>query len=485
MATSDYKITGNPGQRSCRLSVIIPARDEEAYIADTIRSVKAQDFEYCEIIVVDNGSTDRTSEIAGELGCTVVYEPQPGLPLARERGRKAARGDILVYFDADMLMPGGYLSRISAHFRQKPDCVALSNPFLFSDGSWILRTLVSLCFHFLYRPCMKVLKWLHCPTILFGGNFAVQSWAVEQIGGFDTRIEFFGEDVHFSKRISKAGPVDFLNDLYTLTSARRYIKDGFLRTYLLYLINIITILWLDRAFTMPAVNVKKSLRYATAVSLISVLLYALSCPTSEIFGKVIHHMKGTQKVLALTFDDGPNGNSTLRVLDTLEQEHVKATFFLIGKNVEKYPDIAREIVRRGHRVGNHSYTHPWKLPFEKQNAIVNELDMTQTAIFVSTGVRTTLFRPPHGLRTPWMLGAIKKRGYQVITWDDMTTDYIKSSRPDSICRKIVSKARPGSIVVLHDGLDLNHGIERDNTDDALISIIRALKSKGYQFTTLN
>jgi peptidoglycan-N-acetylglucosamine deacetylase len=382
-------------------------------------------------------------------------------------------------------MPPHYLARVSEFFQTNGTFVAASNPFLFFDGSLLLRFLVKFFFcHFLSLYAFLV-RMIRGPVTLFGGNFSVRADTLEEIGGFNTGIEFFGEDVHFSKRISRKGPAGFIPDLFTQTSARRYVKNGFFKTQLLYMLNLLSIIYCDKSFTYPSINVRKVLKYGFVVFTVSILLYAITSPTSEIFGKVTHHVKGNKKVIALTFDDGPNGQTTQRILDTLEQEKVKATFFLIGKNVEKYPDIAREIVDRGHSIGNHSYTHPWELPFENKRALTEEIDKTETAIYQATGEKTTLFRPPHGFRTPWMMTAIKQKGYQIVTWDDMTYDYVKYSKPRYITKKIVSRAKPGSIIVLHDGLDLNHGIERKNTDEALGYIIRELKNKGFDFITLD
>jgi len=221
-----------------------------------------------------------------------------------------------------------------------------------------------------------------------------------------------------------------------------------------------------------------------AVSIIGLFVYGLAYPKSEIFGKVIYRMNYPGKMVALTFDDGPNGVYTEQVLDILEREGIKGTFFLIGKNVEAYPQIAREIVREGHCIGNHSYTHPWLLPFETKRGLAAEISKTAEAIYNATGVHPKLFRPPHGFRTPWMISTLHKMGYKVIMWDDMTTDYMAGSKPAEIAQHIISHCKPGSIIVLHDGLNLNHSANRENTIKALRVIIKELKKEGYRFVTL-
>jgi len=220
------------------------------------------------------------------------------------------------------------------------------------------------------------------------------------------------------------------------------------------------------------------------LAIIGLFLYGLAYPKSELFGKVIFRLNYPGKVVALTFDDGPNGEYTEQVLDILEGEDVKGTFFLIGKNVETYPEIAKEIVAEGHCIGNHSYTHPWLLPFETKKGIAAEISKTERAIYNATGVHPRLFRPPHGFRTPWMISALHKMGYKVIMWDDMTTDYMAGSKPKGIAHHIISHCKPGSIIVLHDGLNLDHGANRENTIEALRVIIKELKNEGYRFVTL-
>ncbi len=221
------------------------------------------------------------------------------------------------------------------------------------------------------------------------------------------------------------------------------------------------------------------------VSIIGLFIYGFAYPKSEIFGRVIYRLNlPNKKVVALTFDDGPNGAYTEEVLNILEEESIRGTFFLIGKNVEVYPEIAREIAGRGHCIGNHSYSHPWLLPFKAKGALIAEISKAEEAIYNATGVRPKLFRPPHGFRTPWMVSTIHEMGYKIIMWDDMTTDYITSSKSEDIAKHIISHVRPGSIIVLHDGLNLNHGVKRTNATKALKTIIKDLKGRGYGFVSL-
>jgi peptidoglycan/xylan/chitin deacetylase (PgdA/CDA1 family) len=214
-------------------------------------------------------------------------------------------------------------------------------------------------------------------------------------------------------------------------------------------------------------------------------VYLAVSPSSQLCGKVYTGgPRSEEKVIALSFDDGPNEPYTSQVLRILDENGVKATFFLIGQNAEFYPETVREIVQAGHIVGNHTYSHTYRLPFEGLAAVRKEVDRTEESIFRLTGLRTDLFRPPHGLRTPWFIKDIKELNYKVITWTDMTNDYDEKIPHEDIVRRIVAKARPGGIIDLHDGKDTVHGIDRSNTVKALPIIIARLRGEGYRFITL-
>ncbi len=473
-----------------RFSVIIPARNEEDYIEACIKSVKSQDFTDYEIIVVDNGSSDRTAEKAACLGARVVFEPVTGLPGARETGRNAACGEVFLYLDADMIIPPSYLSEINRRFEEDDKIAAISNPYLFYDGNRRIRFLGKLYFKFFFPLCNRLFVIFNLPGVILGGNFAIRKQPLEQIGGFNRKIKFYGEDIEISKRISKAGKIVFLSNMYTLTSARRFINQGILRTFTIYLGNYFSMQFFNRPFSLPKPvflpKLRPSVKYTLAgLCWAGLFIYGLVSPKSEIFGHSIHSLNSGEKVIALTFDDGPNNIYTEQILDILKEEGVKGTFFLIGKNVEEYPKVARDVVEHGNYVGNHSYTHPWWLSFETRKALTSEITKAEKAIYDATGVKPDLFRPPHGFKTPGMLHTIRDMDYNVITWDDMTTDYYARSKSKAIARKIISRARPGSIIVFHDGLNLNHEAKRDNTVEALRLTIDELKKENYRFVSLN
>lgn len=214
-----------------------------------------------------------------------------------------------------------------------------------------------------------------------------------------------------------------------------------------------------------------------------VLMTNAVLPTSLLYGDIYYQGSQIEKRVALTFDDGPNPPYTLQILDILDRYDVDATFFLIGKNVEAYPEVAREIVERGQLVGNHSFTHPDLL---KLNAaqISWEMDATTKIIEQVTGVRPTVFRPPHGFRDPIVLEKAKERNLQVVQWTLMARDW-KNPGAEVIADRIVRRIQNGSIILLHDGDGLVHGGDRSQTVAATVLIIERLQKAGYRFVTVD
>ena len=157
----------------------------------------------------------------------VVDEPRKGLVIARETGRLASTGDVLVYVDADCRAPLTWLERIEARFAADPALTALSGPYRYYDWDWWGRLLIR-AYDFTLAPATQVLvKYLlRIGTVFYGGNFAVRREALECIGGFDTSIEFHGEDTNLGRRLFAVGKVGLFHDCFLHTSARRYVAMG-------------------------------------------------------------------------------------------------------------------------------------------------------------------------------------------------------------------------------------------------------------------
>jgi peptidoglycan-N-acetylglucosamine deacetylase len=206
-------------------------------------------------------------------------------------------------------------------------------------------------------------------------------------------------------------------------------------------------------------------------------------PTSLFYGIVAYQGPQSEKLVALTFDDGPNPPYTLQVLDILDKYDVEATFFLIGKNVEAHPEVAREIVERGHQIGNHSFTHPDLLKLSGAQ-IAQEIDTTTKIIETETGVRPKIFRPPHGFRDPIVLAKAKERNLTVVEWSVMARDW-KNPGAEVIADRIVKKIHNGAIILLHDGDGIVKGGDRSQSVAATEIVIQRLQRDGYRFVRID
>ena len=225
-----------PDQRPT-ISLIIPAYNEEDYLPACLDAVMANlAGKAKEIIVVDNNSTDRTREIVeGYPAVTYVFEPEKGITRARQSGYRAATGDILAYVDADTRPPAGWIEQIWDAFGNQPDLACLSGPYSFYDLSGI-RNKVTTGWFIAAKPIYKLTGYL-----MVGGNFAISRLVLDKMGGFDSSIEFYGEDVDIGKRAKMHGKVLFSPHFVMPTSARRMKKQGFVRTAGIYFANYISI----------------------------------------------------------------------------------------------------------------------------------------------------------------------------------------------------------------------------------------------------
>ena len=222
-----------------RLSVIVCAHNEARYLPACLHSVLAQSRAADDILVINNASDDDTRGVAAQIpGVRVVDEPRKGLVVARETARQLATGDILVYLDADCRAPLTWLERIEARFARTPALVALSGPYRYYDwdrwGRFLIRA-----YDFTLAPATQVLvkHVLRLGTVFYGGNFAVRREALDQIGGFDTNIDFHGEDTNVGRRLFRVGKVALCHDCYLYTSARRYVAMGKGAVFRLYVRN--------------------------------------------------------------------------------------------------------------------------------------------------------------------------------------------------------------------------------------------------------
>lgn len=193
----------------------------------------------------------------------------------------------------------------------------------------------------------------------------------------------------------------------------------------------------------------------------------------------IHSSETDKKVVALTFDDGPHKIYTQEILAVLKKYNIKATFFLIGKNVEDYPKIVREIYAAGHIIGNHTYSH-YAATRLSNDALESELTKAGEIIYDEIKRTPVLYRPPYGACTAKSAQLVKKLGFTTIMWSDAVDDcHAYRTTPAKIATEIIRLARPGAIIALHDG-----GGNREKTVKALPMIIEALSKEGYEFLTI-
>lgn len=210
------------------------------------------------------------------------------------------------------------------------------------------------------------------------------------------------------------------------------------------------------------------------------------------FGSTVVSGPANQRVVALTYDDGPNPPYTGKILDVLAQEHVHATFFVVGRAVNAYPQTVQRELREGHAIGNHSFGHDHLIVMTSAQ-LRDNLRRTDAAIYAATGTHTHLMRPPYGSRDWLVLNVTRRLGYTPVMWSVPLANDWDYPPAKVIAARIVPRVRDGSIVVLHDGnrgmlcskAHVNpHVCDRSSDIAATRLIIDELRSKGYRFVTI-
>jgi peptidoglycan-N-acetylglucosamine deacetylase len=471
------------------ISVVIPALNEERLIRESLESLQKQDYngEY-EIVVVDNGSRDNTAQIARSLGVKVIDCVRKGVSNARQAGAEAAAGEIIVQADADTIYPRWWLSRIKKQFNRHPKTVAVAGTFIYKNPPWWA------VFEYFLRVFFNLLSAfiLGRPYIISGANFAFRKTALSRIGGYDQNT-YSSDQFNISTRLSKIGKIIYDRRSWCATSDRSVDKPlgmiikalfGHLIFFARHIVSVKSVSLKNRFKALRPLTTGTYIKLVVPAFLIGILCYGYFVPASPVFGKVYYRSITSEKVIALTFDDGPNGPYTSRILDILSENNIHATFFVIGKNVELYPDIARRTIEDGNVIGNHSNSHNANhaLYFDAYK----DVQAAQLSIYNTIGVEPHLYRPPHGKKTPWELDEIKTRGYIEVLWNISTNDQSGRS-PEFLANEIISKARPGGVILLHDGYGTQHDSDKSDkqvTVDMLPLIIKQLKAQGYTFLTV-
>ncbi|MED1791973.1 polysaccharide deacetylase family protein [Brevibacillus nitrificans] len=200
----------------------------------------------------------------------------------------------------------------------------------------------------------------------------------------------------------------------------------------------------------------------------------------ETRGEIVWEVPTNTKVMALTFDDGPDPEYTLQIAELLKQYNAKGTFFVVGSRAQAFPEVVRQLASEQHELANHTYSHPDVRRISSER-LQTEMEKTQEAIFQSTGIRPQLFRPPGGYYSDAVVNIAKKAGFLVVmwSWHQDTRDW-SDPGVQKIVNKVLNNARNGDIVLFHD-----YGGDRKQTVQALRKILPELHKQGYQFVTVS
>jgi peptidoglycan/xylan/chitin deacetylase (PgdA/CDA1 family) len=189
------------------------------------------------------------------------------------------------------------------------------------------------------------------------------------------------------------------------------------------------------------------------------------------------------KAVYLTFDDGPIPEVTPKVLEILDRYGVKATFFMVGENIDKHPEVFEQVVKAGHSFGNHTYNHMkgWHVSTARYIDNVRQWEnaYNRQSIVNRQSSNRKLFRPPYGRTWVWQRKAVQKLGYEIYLWDVLTRDYEATRTPEQMLRQIKREVRPGSIINFHDSLKSNERMLA-----VLPQVIEFLQTENYEISVL-
>lgn len=212
------------------------------------------------------------------------------------------------------------------------------------------------------------------------------------------------------------------------------------------------------------------------ISMIIFLVYASCNIRSNIYLKVFCKKQTEEKIVAVTFDDGPDPIQTPKVLQILKEQQIPACFFCIGHKVTGNESLIRQIIDDGHLIGNHSFTHTGHFPLYSLSQMKKDMQACQSALEQVTSQKIRLFRPPFGVTNPTIAKAVRILGYTPIGWNIRTFDTQHPSK-EKVLRRIRTRLRPGSIILLHDRMP--------DSDLLLKEILNLIKEQGYTVVRLD
>lgn len=230
------------------------------------------------------------------------------------------------------------------------------------------------------------------------------------------------------------------------------------------LVKIVIFSFLLLVFIMSAENILATVNYPLQTKYPEIMLYKANTD---------------KKVIALTFDDGPDLRFTPSILDVLDRYDVKATFFLLGMRVETYPDVVKRIHQEGHQIGNHTY---WHSELTKSKSLFKEMKQNETAIKSILDIQTNLFRAPYGALSEKQVKKLGDYGYKGIGWSIDSEDW-KSLSAVVIKQNVLNHIHPGAIILMHSAGNWTQDLS--GTAEALMDIIPKLHEQGYEFVTVD
>jgi peptidoglycan/xylan/chitin deacetylase (PgdA/CDA1 family) len=208
---------------------------------------------------------------------------------------------------------------------------------------------------------------------------------------------------------------------------------------------------------------------------LALIVYGSAIIQANFFSHAYCYANTSEKVIALSFDDGPNREYTPRVLSILARHNAQATFFVIGKNIQGNESVLKQIDADGHSIGNHSYTHAFFMDFKSLQGFKNELNQTAGSVFKIIGKRMKLFRPPYGVTTPNLVKASNLLNYSIIGWTIRSFD-TTGDTAQIITRRVQTQIKPGAIILFHD--------TSDKTIQVLKQTLNFAKENGYKIVTV-
>lgn len=243
------------------LSFVVPAYNEEAYLGECIESILRETRgmeDDTEIIVVNNASTDRTREVALSFPrVRVVDETRKGLTFARQAGFLASSGTLIANVDSDSRLPAGWVGRVVKAFQEAPELVCFSGPLVYYDLNPRQRRMVWVFYCIAWTTYVMNRYLLRVGSMVQGGNFVVSRKSLEQIGGFNLGISFYGEDTDIARRMHGVGKVMFTFDLKMFSSARRLKHEGMFTMAVKYGVNYMWTTFFKRPFSADHIDIRE------------------------------------------------------------------------------------------------------------------------------------------------------------------------------------------------------------------------------------